>query len=156
MSNICIDNDIKDIPSIYKDVLMKKIEKVCQKTGFNDSDVKWIIFDPKTKAQNVIERLHVGSKGKDYGFCYIDEKVISISTLSIQKAIIPSIKKAAIYRGLPIFRYDDFLANVILDEITHIQTKCNHEDPIYDKKLFDNLALYYLSPIERGLLYNKF
>jgi hypothetical protein len=42
---------------------------------------------------------------------------------------------------------EDFLADVILDEITHIQTNCNHGSSKYDRKLQENAEKYYLPTI---------
>ena len=46
-------------------------------------------------------------------------------------------------------KLDDSLANIIIDEITHIQTQSNHGTNKYDKKFGENLTLYYLNEIQR-------
>lgn len=126
----------------YKDELRKKIKSVCKKIGFRDKDIQWVIFDPRLKKiTNPIEKVFIGSKGRDYGFCYPKKKVIYISTLAIQKNINDNIiykNKITINKNKP-----DFLADVILDEIAHIVTKCDHGNPIYDSKLNQFKQKYY-------------
>ncbi|HCW03139.1 MAG TPA: hypothetical protein DGK91_00520 [Clostridium sp.] len=135
----------------YKEILQKKIDIVCTKIGFNDSKIKWYIFNPKIR-KTTIQNILVGMNGCDYGYCITDKNEIWISALSIQKcgsltaydkinSMIKLQKKA-----------DDFLANVIIDEITHIQTGSNHGQKDYDNKFIDNMRKYYLSPMERMML----
>ena len=37
----------------------------------------------------------------------------------------------------------DSLENILIDEITHIQTRCDHGNPIYDNKHKENIQKYY-------------
>lgn len=149
MSNIEFDTkgSVMLLLCDYKKILQEKIDKVCQKIGFNDSDISWYIYDPKQN-KNSIDQIFVGLNGRDYGYCIPHKKEIYISTLSIQKDVNSTLlKKYSELLKLP--KTDDFLANVIIDEITHIQTKQNHGNSEYEKKFIENANKFYLSPIER-------
>ena len=140
--NIIMESNINIVFISYKDELRKKIKSVCEKIGFCDKDIQWVIFDPRLKKiTNPIEKVFIGSKGRDYGYCNCDNKVIYISTLAIQK----NIKDNIIYKNKITINKNnkDFLADVILDEITHIVTKCNHGNPKYDNQLDQFQRRYY-------------
>lgn len=154
MSNI--KYDIKgSLYMNYMKILENKISIVCNKIGFDDSHITWFIFDAderKRESKNIMDSLRIGYTGKDYGFSYINKNEIWISTLSIRKDknsvqfnMIGNLPK------LPLKKENDFLASVIIDEITHIQTGCDHGSYEYDIKLQENTEIYYFSPIERIL-----
>ena len=138
----------------YKKILQSKINSVCQKIGFDDSKIQWKIYDPKTR-KTPITQMFVGLNGEDYGYCNPRENIIFISTLSIQK----DASNALLKKYNTILRLekdtDYFLANVIIDEVTHIQTQSNHGSSAYDNKFKDNTIKYYLSPLDRIMLKNK-
>ena len=135
----------------YKKILQSKIDSVCKKIGFDDSKIQRKIYNPKTNKIS-LNQMFVGLNGKDYGYCSPRENIICISTLSIQKDASNSLLKK--YNTLLRLEKDtdDFLANVIIDEITHIQTQSNHGSLVYDKKFKDNVIKYYLSPLDRIML----
>lgn len=135
----------------YKKVLQSKIDKVCSKIGFDDSKIQWLIYNPKSNKTSLAQIL-VGLNGEDYGYCNPNDNMIWISTLSIQKDASSSPLKN--YNNLLKLQKDtnDFLANVIIDEITHIQTKSNHGSAKYDDKFKDNVMRYYLNPVDRIML----
>lgn len=128
----------------YKGILQKKINEVCLKIGFNDSDVNWYIFDP-SKGKNIIEFALVGEQGKDYGYCLPRKKEIYISVLAIEAQLEKSNSLLAVDRN------SDFLADVILDEITHIQTAKDHDDAEYKNKLRKNNENFCYTLSERVL-----
>lgn len=132
----------------YKKILQSKIDSVCKKIGFDDSKIQWKIYDPKTNKTS-LKQMFVGLNGEDYGYCNPRDNIICISTLSIQKDASNSLLKK--YNSLLRLEKDtdDFLANVIIDEITHIQTQSNHGSSTYDNKFKDNVIKYYLSPFDR-------
>lgn len=141
----------------YKEILQKKINSVCGKIGFNDAKITWFIFDPNEKERkNAFDYIRIGLNGKDYGFCIPAENKIWISTLSIMKdKDLSPINKIRSQLKIPGDIEEDFLADVILDEITHIQTNCDHGSSKYNRKLQENAEKYYLSTIERILLQKK-
>ena len=148
MSNIVFEtSNSMIIVGNYKEILQNTISLVCKKINFDDKDVKWVIFDPK-QGKSTSERLFVGRKGADYGYTNIQEQTIYISILAIQASEQIYGKKWNVRMRLGKIR-NDFLSNVIIDEITHIQTKKNHGMEEYDKKLQENMDIFYLSLIDR-------
>lgn len=156
MSNIKFDSKRTVIALYvnYKEILQKKINSVCGKIGFNDAKIIWLIFDPNEKErENAFDNIRIGLNGKDYGFCIPAENKIWISTLSIMKdKDLSPINKIRSQLKIPGDVEEDFLADVILDEITHIQTNCDHGSSKYDRKLQENAEKYYLSTIDRILM----
>ncbi len=138
----------------YKEILQKKISSVCSKIGFDDAKITWLIFDPNEKERkNAFDHIRIGMNGKDYGFCIPAENKIWISTLSIMKDKDSSpINRIRSQLKIPRDVEEDFLADVIIDEITHIQTNCDHGNSKYDRKLQENAEKYYLSTFDRILL----
>lgn len=138
----------------YEKILQKKIDSVCNKIGFNDSKIIWFIFDPKEKERkNALNHIRIGMNGKDYGFCNPSENKIWISICSIMKDkdALP-INRIRAQLKIPGRVEEDFLADVILDEITHIQTGCDHGSEEYDRKLQENAEKYYRSTIDHIML----
>ncbi len=45
----------------------------------------------------------------------------------------------------------DSLENILINEITHIQTRCNHGNPIYDNKHKENIQKYYQKELIQSL-----
>ena len=138
----------------YHEILEDKINKVCDKIGFNDSDVTWFIFNPNELKcvdsripGQIIKYIY---RGMDYGFCDLKKKEIWISTAAIMRDYFQSLpNKMYSSFGLSRSTEPDFLADVIIDEITHIQTGCDHGDQSYDMKLRENAIKYYIPLIER-------
>ena len=157
MSNIKFDfNSTAIIQYVdYEKILQKKINSVCKKIGFDDSKITWIIFVPNEKERkSLLNHIRIGLNGKDFGFCIPAEKKIWISTLSIMKdkeAALP-INRIRDQLKIPEMVKEDFLADVILDEITHIQTNCDHGSDKYNRKLQENAEKYYLPTIDRIML----
>lgn len=134
MSNIRFE---KCLDPVYKKILLDKIRKVCKKIGFDDSEIQWVIYKP-----NKYEiKLNTNLLSNDFGFCILENNEIWISTLAIEKEHYNLIREK-----LCVFLKEnesDSLENILIDEITHIQTRCDHGNPIYNKKHKDNIQKYY-------------
>lgn len=146
---IKFDSKIQVLYYDYKKLLASKIKLVCSKVGFSYEGVKWIIFDPKISdvygnKPNQIQQMWIGGKGRDYGACN-RKNTIWISTLAINKEYSPNSILNKTNRALGISRKneEDLLADVILDEIAHIATGCDHGSVKYDKKLAEFREYYY-------------
>lgn len=144
MSNIRYDNNSCNFAN-YQKILQAKITDICQKIAFDDAGVAWVIFDAKKNYSNCINSSFlVGMRGCDYGFfdCKTDEIWISID--AIQRGFSATSITDKIPKLIPKpLKKDDFLANVLLDEITHYQTRANHGTTKYDNKLQENIRKYY-------------
>lgn len=152
-----LDSKIQVLYYDYKKFLSNKIKLVCSKVGFSYAGVKWIIFDPKISdvygnKPNQIQQMWVGSKGRDYGACNRKD-TIWISTLAINKEYSANSILNKTNQALGIVRKneEDFLADVILDEIAHIATGCDHGSAKYDKKLAEFREHYYNDIVSRIL-----
>lgn len=130
----------------YRTVLEKAIHDVSKKLSLTPSpEITWIIFDSNRDLSQLstMEQMIVKSrprKGHEYGYSDPKSKKIWISTMAIESyniAAIPSIKIPGIK---PV---DCLLANVIMDELAHINTGRNHGDPIYDRELMSYRSRYY-------------
>ena len=146
MSKIQLDPELKLICPEFHDILKVKIISVCNKIGFDDSQVVWWIFDPTNTSSNRIpNNLLIGKHGRDYGYCDFRSNEIWISTLALRK----SMQEQNQRKRSHILGYnkscEDFLADVIIDEITHLQTKSHHGTTCYINKYRDNHRLYYSS-----------
>ena len=144
-----LDSKIQGQYYDYKKFLSNKIKLVCSKVGFSYEGVKWIIFDPKISdiygnKPNQIQQILVGSKGRDYGACNRKD-TIWISTLAINKEYSTNSILNNTNQALGIVRKNknDFWADVILDEIAHISTGCDHGSAKYDRKLAEFQDVYY-------------
>ena len=87
----------------------------------------------------------MGTKGKDYGVTIFPD-TIGISILAIDKDIFYGnsiMKKMNPLLKNRISNSEDILADVILDEITHVITKRDHDTDLYDKKLEEYRKRYY-------------
>ncbi len=151
-----IEFDLKDSVAQLincKEILGNKISKVCSRIGFDDSKITWIVFDPNEKEKENFFAHIRGYYGCDYGYCVPEINKIWISTLSIMKDDDASpLKKIHSQLKLLLLNKEDFLANVIIDEITHIQTGSDHGSEKYDTQLRENLISYYLSPKGQAVL----
>lgn len=155
--NIEMDSKIQMLYWNYKKCLADKIKLVCSKVGFSYDGIKWIIFDPKISdiygnKPDQIQQLWIGIKGKDYGACNLKD-TIWISTLAINRggAANSSLKKINNVVNITTHNKEDFLADVIMDEIAHISTGCNHGNRKYDTQLAEFKDLYYNGIISRML-----
>lgn len=148
MRRIIFHNSVSEQP-VYKFVLQQKIAEVCKAIGFDDSDITWIIFDNRNF--NLIKHtanygwnlgeLFTVNHGEDYGYCYPARNEIWISTFTLQQAA-PAARKVYI-SSTPSICKRDILADVLIDEITHIQTQCDHNSISYKAKLGENKRKYY-------------
>ncbi len=81
-----------------------------------------------------------------------DSNIIWISTLAIHQS--GSIFEVEMRNMLnPLEAYEtrnDFLAEVIIDEITHFQTQKDHGDNIYEKEHINNRIKYYFGDSRLG------
>lgn len=144
MSNIRYDDNSSHM-AVYKELLQAKIYSVCQSIEFDDEGISWVIFNAKKAyPDDIIGPILVGRKGSDYGFFDPRKGEIGISIEAIQRgaSVTSMVDTIAISMFKPSKR-DDFLADVLLDEITHYQTGANHGTPKYDDKLRDNRRRYY-------------
>ena len=143
MSTIKCDKSAGDGLLLFYGLLQQKIEIICERIGFDDSGVLWIIYDPRSWYRNKIHcAVLAGTQGEDYGFAKISVNQIWISTRSILSSTCwPTTRAAAVLLQKSVKR--DFLADVILDEITHIQTHCNHGDDAYERQWAINRIKYY-------------
>ena len=79
--NINIDSSIQVLYGDYKKILSNKIIDVCNKIRETYSEIKWIIYDPYKKVNSYIERIQnalIGTAGRDYGYCDIQNSIIYI------------------------------------------------------------------------------
>lgn len=135
---------------IYVETLKNKINLVCKRIGFDDSKVIWHIYEPKqnnTMGENsILERILIGQKDERYGYTDIEWKEIWIPTLSIKNEIgIDNEVNRAINGVVNFGKINrELLADVIIDEITHIQTGLNYGNKEYDALLIDYTNRYYL------------
>lgn len=129
-------------PLFFK-VLQDKINIVCERIGFDDSGVLWIIFNPVSRYRNTIHHAILGgSCGMDYGFTIPDMNQIWISTRAISsEKWLPTTKVMGDLLWKSASR--DLLTDVILDEITHIQTGLDHGDEDYEYRLKVNVVKCY-------------
>ena len=132
--------------AMYRIVLEKAIHDVCEKLSLTPSpEITWIIFDSNRDLSQLspMEQMIVKSwqrEGHEYGHCNPKSKKIWISTMAIESyniAAMPSIRIPGIK---PV---DCLLANVIMDELAHINTGRNHGDPVYDRELISYRSRYY-------------
>ena len=144
MSKIRYNNKSAHI-AIYETLLQEKITAVCRKIGFDDSQVFWVIFDAESFYSNkTMSSILVGTRGRDYGFFDPDTHEIWVSTKAIQmtQSRSTNVLKTSILPNKTNHE-SDFLADVLLDEITHFQTGANHGETKYDRKLRENREKYY-------------
>ena len=143
MSNIRCE---KTTIAIYPAILQAAISDVKRKIGVCDDGIEWIIFDEKDHmAKECGNNLCVPSfmyKMK-YGYCYIKEKQIYISTAAISNNIAEFAGKMPGIVMLPKRKNGIFLVNVILDELAHIKTGKGHNSKIYNDTLARYHSCYY-------------
>jgi len=174
LTNIEYSANINILYYNYKEILGKKITEVCNKIGFDDPDILWFIYDPNkpvpeaenhlagSKRHSPLDEIKrqinkvLGQKIRSvinyYGYCFIKEKKIWISIASIMKdsGLLPF--NNPLFKNYSRISGSDFLADVIIDEITHIQTGCDHGDPKYDTQRQKNTERYYTTIFDRILL----
>lgn len=132
--------------TFYRAILRTKILDVCRKIHFNDSHVTWIIFDPYITRQREQKELSETSistntlplQGNDYAYCKIENNEIYISTEVVRQIANPM--KTQIHSQSS--QNIDMPTAVIIDEITHIQTKRGHGNTVYNKQYQKNTDLY--------------
>ena len=146
---IKMDSNISIHFNGYQTCLSNKIKAVCSKIGISYKGITWIIFDPAISdiygnIPDNLQKIFIGRKGSDYGATNgID--TIWISTLSISRdfSSFYTLKKLQQTIGFLPTNDEDFLAEVIIDELTHIATGCDHGTATYDKKYVEFLNVYY-------------
>lgn len=139
MSNICYkDTNL----AIYGIILQKAINKVLSKIGISDEGITWVIFNEKPHMENdpSLSSIYLQDRYK-YGDCKIDTKIIRISTVAIIKA--PNYNILDVTQKIIQQPKNDFLADVIMDELAHITTKKDHGSKVYDDTLLYYHKLYY-------------
>ena len=140
MSNICYEETNF---AIYGIILQKAINRVLSKIGLSDEGITWVIFNEKPCMKNGI--LHspiVLPNSYRYGYCNVDKKIIGISTAAIMKA--PNYDFLTIMQKISPQQKEDFLVNVILDELAHITTGKDHGSKAYNDTLSDYHRRYYI------------
>ena len=137
-----IDPVIENGDFIYREILSKKIKLVCSKVRFEYNDIKWIIYD-----NDISKPLELWNEKKvknQYGYCIPKEKTIYISTVSIKHEMCRANRFQKIKEYMNINeKKQDLLADVILDEITHIITNNGHGSVKYDTTLNKLRNIYY-------------
>ena len=131
---------------LYEKILRNKIDLVCKRIHFTPSTVKWIIFDSSERKRDLKGNVLVGTRGSDYGFCFPKRKEIWISTLALQKSNFNKKTESLqrqVFNTLMYNRTSDYLADVLIDEITHIQTGKDHEDLKYKETFTKNRKMFY-------------
>ncbi len=134
--------------TFYRAVLQTKIMDVCRKIHFNDSHVTWIIFDAsltRRKKQKKWSGTSISTnvlplRDEEYAYCDVTTNEIYISTEVIRR--IANSMTTQISFHLRSSQNVDWPAEVIIHEITHIQTKRDHDNPIYIKKYHENMCWY--------------
>ena len=151
----------------HKKLLQNKINEVCRKIHFDDRGVTWEIFDSFTeyadgRKKKSMDRMFVGIKndGSDYAATDVKNRIVYVSLMAI--GLDGAIKRPFLNMqslGKPrLRRYEDKLANILIDEITHLQTGSAHNTETYDKQFKANIDLYYgdrLSQINTASPVNK-
>lgn len=143
MSKIECCEGVRGNTLFLRGILQNKIDIICEKIGFSDLGVLWTIYDPISLYKSSIQHaVLIGKNGRDYGFsCPILHQIwISTKAILCNNDVFANEVSNALKR-----RRDDFLAEVILDEITHIQTGEDHGNLRYDLALERNQRRYYNS-----------
>lgn len=132
----------------YRLILQETIKDIESKIGIIDNEIEWIIFDEKSYLEEQFKNMpsFIYQNNYKYGFCYVKEKQIWISTATIMTS-----RPSHFYnleKKLPkIFNKQDehgiLLVNVILDELAHISTKKDHGNKEYESKLKNYYDAYY-------------
>lgn len=150
MSDISFwENTLKS--EMLKSNLQHKLNIVLPKINETDSDIKWYIYDannvPKKQdagIESLIKLPPIPSLISNIcpGFASPQNRQIWILdrpiTLYIPLTGFPRVTNAFL-RG----NNDDYLANIIMDELAHIRTGLDHDSEAYNKKLLHYRELYY-------------
>ena len=142
-----VKNESSSRMTIHERILEEAINDVCQRIGFNPNNVVWVIYsvDDSNLIQSLVHNMlmNCSSQRKNqWGYCKITEKAIYISTKAIIQSKYALPNKYALRFGEKRSTHD-MLTDVLLDEITHIQTRCDHGSPAYDQQYQDNYCKYY-------------
>ncbi|MBO4510694.1 MAG: hypothetical protein J5718_05055 [Lachnospiraceae bacterium] len=155
MSNIIYRNTSTAVRGIeYSEILQKKITEVCKKIGYDDSDVTWEIFDsfpenadgsPKTVNEQI--QAYTETDGPNYACTFLDNNKVCISFKAIRVESCSSdldLKLSDLVASKKeINAAEDELAEILIDEITHLQTRKDHGDDIYERKRLENRNKFY-------------
>lgn len=151
MSNICYEETNF---AIYGIILQKAINRVLSKIGLSDEGITWMIFNEKSCMKNGILPSHIFLQNSyRYGYCNVDKKIIGISTAAIMKA--PNYELLTIMQKILPQQKEDFLVDVILDELAHIKTGKDHGSKAYDDTLSDYRRRYYIGNTYCMMVGNK-
>ena len=139
MNTIICDNPQKIKQEMIK-TLAQQILHVCRKLDFDDSSVTWLIYDPlESTVCNPTSKTDIGTHTDDYCHCDIDEKKIYISTFAIGLArILTDHDKCD--RKSPV---NNILAELIIEEISKVQTCCSTYNNKVALKRRENIFKYY-------------
>ena len=142
-----IKNESSSRMTIYEGILEGAINDVCQRIGFDPNTVVWVIYsvdDSKLIPPLVPDWLmNCDFRRKNqWGYCKIAEKAIYISTKAIIKSKYAIPNECSLSFGKRRSAHD-MLTDVLLDEITHIQTRRDHGYPAYDQQYQNNYCKYY-------------
>lgn len=133
--------------SNYKYTLEKKIDEVLNKIKENDFGITWYICSDNDIANiekrcassyvnDNVKHLLCNPNKRQYGLAKPESKEIFITYTAINDTYIDTVLHGQEYRG-------NLLANVVMDELAHIKTSCDHGDKIYDEKLREYKRKYY-------------
>ena len=130
--------------AIYREILYDKAREVTQKIGFVVNRLEFVIFDAKTKKINSTTLHHLNvfiPAGRDYGYYDHNTKKIWISTMTLQKSQHPlKLPFTKLIKPKP---GSDFIANVIIDELTHRKTDKGHGTNEYDELYKQYICRFY-------------
>lgn len=136
----------------YKLILEKKINEVLNKIGEDDIGITWYICEDsdiyEMKNTRISSNIAISNSSLlkytmcKYGCAQILTNNIFIAISAIEDTGTNK-SLAHINNSILAKKKNDFLANVIMDELAHVKTLCDHGDKIYDDKLNEYIQKYY-------------
>ena len=129
--NIRCDEGVMSL-AIYNETLNNKLVEVANKTGANVKSVEWIIYEAEKKVDlfNCSTPIRVTRYGEEYGFMPLGTQQAWISTRAIREATLVS----GHFSNLSCFKEkSDILADIIIDELVHVETQKDHGTKEYDE-----------------------
>lgn len=145
----------------FEELLEKKIKKVAQRINIDISNAKWIIYDAnnfddgKCKKESALDFLFANNKitkmmpqlkkcKYPWGFFNHKTGEIGISYQSIMRSAFDIPTEWQKFLPVKEKMKFDFLARVIIDELTHYLTGKGHDQPDYDKVFMQHMEMYFL------------
>ena len=119
-----------------KNRLRKKVDEVLNLLGETDSEIHWIITDKYSLHHGFYGLFRRGSPA----WAFPNQKEIYIDICILWRLSLPT---STLYDFMNVRFHNDFLANVIMDELAHIKTGKDHGSKEYDEKLTSYVDRYY-------------